>query len=131
MAGTYLADIVVLLHFLWVLFLIFGAFWGRRNRVVKWIHCGGLVLAFFIETFNWFCPLTYLEVWLRSRHSPLSAYSGSFIAHYVESLLYVQLPRALIVALTVGLCIMNIRIYRWKTPWRGKSRVDREQRRSD
>lgn len=125
------ADITVMLHFLWVLFLIFGAFWGSRNRYVKWLHIGGLCLAFFVETCNLFCPLTHLEVWLRSRYAPSSSYTGSFIAHYAESLLYIQLPRLLIVFLTAGLCIMNIFIYRGRTPWRRSRRGDRKKGRRD
>ena len=131
MVDRYLAEMIVLFHFLWVLFLIFGAFWGKRNRFVKWVHIGGLFLAFFIETFNWLCPLTHLEVWLRSRYSPTSAYAGSFISHYIELLLYIQLPRLLIVILTIGLCIMNIFIYRGKTPWRRRRAGDGEKRRSN
>ncbi len=109
-----LADSVVLIHFLWVLFLIFGALWGSRNRGVKIVHVLGLVFASVVEVCDWYCPLTHLEVWLRSRHNPAAAYTGSFVIHYLEKVLYMQLPRPLIVMLTIALCLFNFQLYRGK-----------------
>lgn len=107
-----LADSVVLVHFLWVLFLIFGGVWGRRNRTVKVVHVSGLIFAVIIETCDWYCPLTHLEVWFRSRHNPAEAYAGSFIIHYLEELLYIRLPRHLVAVLTVALAGFNLWLYR-------------------
>jgi hypothetical protein len=107
----FFADSVVLLHFLWILFLIFGGFWGRRNRLVRYIHLPGLVLAGFVEIFDWYCPLTHLEVWLRRRQSTAGGYTGSFIAHYLERIIYIDLSRRLIVVLTILLLAMNCVIY--------------------
>lgn len=101
------ADIVVLVHFLWVVFLIFGAFAGVRWRAVKVLHLAGLGYAFVLNLFGWYCPLTHVEVWARSRHDPGLAYTGSFIAHYAEELLYVGLPRHTLLVLTVILCGFN------------------------
>jgi hypothetical protein len=106
-----LADTVAVIHFLWILFLIFGAFWGRRNRTVRIIHICGLVLAFLVETLDWFCPLTDLEVFLR-RLGNGNPYPGAFIATYLNKIVYLQAPRALIVALTVLLCVVNAYLYR-------------------
>lgn len=105
-----LADAVVAVHFIWILFLIFGGWWGRRNRWVRRIHLAGLVLAFFVETFDWFCPLTHLEVWLAERGA-LSGYHGSFITHYLDKIIYVEAPRGLIVSLTIMICAGNAWFY--------------------
>src|SRR3972149_6482494 len=91
MLYRFLADAVVLIHFLWILFLISGAVWGMRNRAVKIIHLSGLAFAFIIEVFNFYCPLTYIEVWARARHDPASNYAGSFIIYYMENLIYISL----------------------------------------
>ena len=107
-----LADSVVALHFLWILFLIFGAFAGRRYQPVKYIHIGGLVFALMLQVFDWYCPLTHLEVWLRAKHDPGQAYAGSYIIHYLEKVIYTEVDRAVIVVLTMLLCGMNIWIYR-------------------
>lgn len=106
-----LADATVMVHLLWVLFLIFGAFPGVRWKVVKMIHVFGLALAMFIQAFDWYCPLTDLEVWLRSRQGPSAAYTGSFIAHYAEKLLYLNLPPGLILAGTVVVVVLNAWVY--------------------
>lgn len=113
-----LADAVVLTHFLWILFLIFGALWGRRNMGVKILHISGLAFAFVIEIFNWYCPLTHMEVWLRTRHDPTLSYTGSFIIHYLEKIIYIQLPYYLIALLTVLICGFNAWIYLGKTAYR-------------
>ncbi|MFN3533604.1 MAG: DUF2784 domain-containing protein [Candidatus Brocadia sp.] len=106
-----LADIVVLIHFLWIVFLILGAFAGVRIRLFKFLHIGGLIFAIFLQIMGWYCPLTYLEVWLRSMHDPSTAYPGSFIIHYVEKIVYIELSQNFILALTIILSGLNIWIY--------------------
>ncbi len=106
-----LADSVVLIHFLWIVFLFFGVFWGIKNKVVKIFHLSGLAFAFIIQVFDWYCPLTHLEVWLRSKHTSALTYTGSFIIHYVEEIVYVELSRTLILVLTITLCALNTWLY--------------------
>jgi hypothetical protein len=106
-----LADIVVFVHFLWILFLIFGVFWGIRNQKVKVIHLSGWAFAIIIQVFNWYCPLTDLEAWLRAKHDPTLSYSGSFIIHYVEKIVYVELPAPLIFVLSIFLAGLSSWLY--------------------
>jgi hypothetical protein len=106
-----LADGVVLFHFLWILFLIFGGFWGRRYRWVRLVHVPALFFAAWVELLDWYCPLTHLEVWLRRRQAPSLGYSGSFIAHYLERVIYLDVPRWVVVALTLLLCGVNGWLY--------------------
>ena len=106
-----LADITVVTHFLWILFLFFGGFWGVKNRAVKIFHIFGLVFALAIQIFDWYCPLTHLEVWLRSKHDPNISYTGSFIIHYVEKIVYIEISRPLIIIFTILLCGINAWLY--------------------
>ncbi len=106
-----LADIVVFVHFLWILFLIFGGLIGIRIRMVKTAHVAGLIFAAVIQVTGWYCPLTDLEVWLRSRQSAGAAYGGSFIIHYIEKIIYVQVPGGIILFLTILLCLFNGWLY--------------------
>jgi hypothetical protein len=106
-----LADLMVCLHFLWILFLFFGAFWGIRKRAFRLVHLFGLGLAFLIQTLDFYCPLTHLEVYFRSRHDPALAYSGSFLIYYLEKVVYLQVPHALILIATILLCGINILFY--------------------
>jgi len=106
-----LADIVVLIHMLWILFLIFGAFLGTRHRALKYIHLGGLGYAVLIQIFGWYCPLTHLEFWLRRLHNPLQVTSDSFLIHYVEKIVYLEISRQAIFVLTIMLLTFNLVIY--------------------
>jgi hypothetical protein len=106
-----LADIVVLIHFLWIVFLFFGAFWGIKNKGAKIFHLSGLAFAFIIQIFDWYCPLTHLEVWLRSKHSPFLTYAGSFIIHYVEKIVYIEISRFVVLIFTILLCGLNAWLY--------------------
>lgn len=108
------ADFVVFIHFLWILFLIFGAFIGRKYKILKTFHIIGLCFAIIIQIFGWYCPLTYLEVWLRHKHDPALSYSGSFIIHYVEKIVYIELSQGIIFLLTAMLVLISLYIYTGK-----------------
>lgn len=111
MIYKFLADLVVLLHFLWILFLFLGALWGRRNRLIKIFHLGGLGFAILLQTFDWYCPLTYLEVWLRAKHHSGIVYTGSYIIYYLERLIYLEISPFLILIFTLLLSAFNFWIY--------------------
>ncbi|MBI5195957.1 MAG: DUF2784 domain-containing protein [Nitrospirae bacterium] len=111
------ADIVVLTHFLWIIFLIFGAVWGRKYRPVKIFHLFGMGFAVVIQIFGWYCPLTHLEIRFRRMHNPEMTYSGSFIIHYIEKLVYVNISARTIFILTIVLAIITAWIY-LKKPWK-------------
>ena len=106
-----LADLTVALHFAWILFLFFGAFWGVRTRWVKYFHLVGLGFAFLIQILDWYCPLTHLEIYLRAKHNPSLAYAGSFIIYYLEQTVYLQIPHYAIVMATIFLCGLNVFLY--------------------
>lgn len=105
------ADLVVLVHFLWILFLICGAFIGRRYRLVKIFHMSGLGFAVIMQIYGWYCPLTHLEMWLRQKHDPSLTYSGSFIIHYIEKVIYIQLSPGIIFALTLTMIVVSGFVY--------------------
>jgi hypothetical protein len=111
-----LADIVVLVHLAWIGFLIAGALWGARRRTVMVVHIGALGYAVLMQVMGWYCPLTHLEFWLRTRYAPGAAWPGSFIAHYAEKLIYLEVTPRLIFEITLVLCALNVWVYlrAWK-----------------
>jgi hypothetical protein len=111
MSYRLLADLAVVVHFLWILFLIFGALAGRRHKVVKVIHLAGLLFAVILHVFSLTCPLTYAEIYFTKLADSAAAYSGSFIIHYVDRLVYIALPPGFLLALTVALALFNGLIY--------------------
>lgn len=108
------ADTVVIVHFLWIVFLFLGAIWGRKNKTVRFVHVSGLIFSVVMQVFDWYCPLTILEVWLRSKSDPVHAYAGSFIVYYAEKVVYLDLSRGLIFILTILLVAFNAGAYLMK-----------------
>jgi len=105
------ADFAVLIHLLWIIFLIVGAFIDRRYGAVMVIHISGLAFSIVMQIFGWYCPLTYLELWLRQQHTPSLTYSGSFIVHYMEKLVYFELSPLIIFVLTLILVAVSAYVY--------------------
>jgi len=103
---TSLADAIVLLHFGFVLFVVFGGLLVLRWRRVAWLHLPAAAWGAFVELYLNTCPLTPLENWLRAR-AGLSTYGGGFIDHYIVPVIYPPgltplLQAALGVALVAG-----------------------------
>lgn len=98
-----LADLTVVAHLGWILFLVFGVVFGRRCRWVRLVHLAGLGFAVLLTASGRFCPLTYLEVWLRDRAAGPGGYRGSFIGYYAERLVYLEVPRGVVLA---GACLI-------------------------
>jgi hypothetical protein len=104
------ADAVVVVHLLWIVFLIVGAIPGRRWVWVRWLHLAALIFSVALQVFGWVCPLTHVEVWLR-RTGGAQAYEGTFIRHYLESVVYATLPRGLLLAGTLLVAAVSLWIY--------------------
>ncbi len=106
-----LADIVVLVHSLWTLFLVLGALLGVRRRWAKVVHLLGLAYAGVTVPFDIPCPFSTLGVWLRTKQGAHSDYTGHFIAYYAEKILHIQLPFPFIEVATILLCLFNLWLY--------------------
>ncbi len=105
------ADLVVVIHFGFVLFSVFGALLLIRWRKIIWLHLPAAAWASWIEFSGRICPLTPLENWLRLKGGEY-AYSGDFVGHYLLPLLYPQnLTRKTQITLGAIVAGMNIAIY--------------------
>ncbi len=82
-----LADLTVLVHALFVLFVVFGGVAVLRRHRLAWLHLPAALWGVMIELGGWVCPLTYLENHFR-RLGGESGYSGTFLARYLEPVLY-------------------------------------------
>ena len=87
-----LAYFAILLHFVWILFLLFGVFIVWKWRRIVLFHVGGLLFSLILNIFGWYCPLTYLENALHFLHDGETMYSRPFIVEYIERLIYPDLP---------------------------------------
>ncbi len=82
-----LADMLVLLHLLFVAFVMAGGFLLLRWPRLAWLHLPAAAWGAAIEFTGGICPLTPLENRLRALGGE-SAYSGGFVEHYLLPILY-------------------------------------------
>ncbi len=60
-----LADLVVLTHLAFIIFVLLGGLLAFRWRWMPWAHLPVMVWGTAVELFGWVCPLTPLENILR------------------------------------------------------------------
>lgn len=120
-----LADLVIILHLLFILFALLGGLLALWHRWVLAIHLPAAIWACAIEFVGWICPLTPLENWLREA-SGSGGYRDGFIEHYLIPLIYpVTLTPQLQILLGVVVIVTNLMVYSWVIyRWR-KLRSDR------
>jgi hypothetical protein len=87
-----LADFVMLAHFVWILFLIFGLILALMRSKMAFVHVGGLLFTLFLNIMGWYCPLTSVESYLHTLAGSASTHSESFITQYLYHLIYPDLP---------------------------------------
>jgi len=87
MIWSLLADAVVILHFAFTLFTIFGGFLTWRWRWIAAVHLPAFAWGCWVEVSHSICPLTPLENHLR-RLGGEAGYPGGFLAHYLVRVLY-------------------------------------------
>ena len=87
MTDRLLADLVVLFHFLFIVFATLGGLLALRWRWVPWLHLPCAAWGVAIELTGRVCPLTPLENSLRAS-SGAAGYAGGFIEHYLLAAIY-------------------------------------------
>jgi hypothetical protein len=87
MLWSLLADALVVVHFGFTTFVIFGGFLAWRWRRVAFLHLPALAWGCWVEISSAICPLTPLENHLRHLGGE-AGYSGGFLAHYLSAILY-------------------------------------------
>ncbi|MCH7616076.1 MAG: DUF2784 domain-containing protein [Nitrospinae bacterium] len=108
---VFFADMVVLLHLGFVLFVMLGGLFVLQWKWVMWVHLPAAVWGALIEFTGWICPLTPLENWLREAGGE-QGYQSDFIEHYVMPLLYpTGLTREIQIFLGVLVILLNVGIY--------------------
>jgi hypothetical protein len=85
-----LADITVVAHLSFVLFVILGGLAVLRWQRLAWVHIPVFLYGAAIEFGGWICPLTHWENDLR-RLGAEAGYHGSFVEHYILPLIYPDL----------------------------------------
>jgi hypothetical protein len=95
------ADAVLLLHVLFVVFVVAGLALVLAGRLMSWawvrnwwfrvIHLAAIGVVVLQSWLGVICPLTKLEMALRDKAGD-TTYAGGFISHWLESILYYRAP---------------------------------------
>ncbi len=106
-----LANAVVVVHALFIVFIVFGGFLAWRWRWVAVLHVPCAVWGVLIEYNGWICPLTPLENSLRMRAGQ-QGYSGGFVEHYLLPAIYpAGLTPRIQVVLGTAVLVVNVITY--------------------
>ncbi len=111
MIASLIADALVLVHLIFILFVALGALLVLRRPMLAYLHLPCVLWGIAIELGGFICPLTPLEVQWRMAAGQ-AGYSGGFIDHYIMPLIYPPgLTRGIQVMLGFALVIFNGLIY--------------------
>ena len=114
MSGLYsaLASLVLMLHLLFILWVIFGALLAYSRPRLRWFHIICLLWGVLVELSPWPCPLTVLENWFEVQGG-VRLYQGGFLLHYLDATVYPDSSPTLLTMVGVAVCVLNLGLYGW------------------
>jgi hypothetical protein len=105
------ADMTVLLHTAFVLFVLLGGLATLRWRWLAWLHIPAALWGVIIEVGGYICPLTYLENYFRRRCGG-GDYGITFIEQYLVPVLYpIGLTRHVQILFGLSALLLNLALY--------------------
>lgn len=105
------ADLLVVLHLTFVVFVVAGGLLVLRWPKLAWVHLPAAAWGVIVEITGWICPLTPLENWLRE-HGASEVYAGDFVARYIVPTLYPEgLTRNSQLLMGGTVLILNVVVY--------------------
>lgn len=110
MAYRILAEIVLVIHFCFVIFVVLGGLPVVRRHYIAWLHVPAVIWSVLVEFFWWTCPLTTLENWLWQLGGE-AGYASGFIDYYISAVLYTELSPQFRLTLGLLLIVFNLLFY--------------------
>jgi len=108
-----LADLVLIIHLAFVIFVLCGGLLVWKWRWIAWLHLPAAGWGAVVEYTGWICPLTPLENWLREQGGGIGD-GQDFIARYVLPILYPgELTRNIQLLFGTVVVILNAAVYGW------------------
>lgn len=86
------ADFVIVIHFMWIVFIMLGFPVFLYFNLSGWrlIHLTALIATVIMQATQTVCPLTYLEAYLKSNDVTGTVYPGAFIIERIENIIYIE-----------------------------------------
>jgi hypothetical protein len=106
----FIAIAILSIHLLWILAVIFGAAFTRGRPVWSGLHVVSLIWGIVVELAPIACPLTLAEQYFEAG-AGIQPYEGSFIMHYLDKLIYPNLPWWVVASAGAGICVLNLVVY--------------------
>ena len=120
------ADLTLVVHLMFILFVVVGALLVIRFPRMVWLHVPAALWGTWVELAGRICPLTVLENQFR-RMAGQAGYAESFIEHYIIPVIYPSgLTRGIQLTLGVVVAGLHIRLYTYWLLRRRKTRINRE-----
>jgi len=110
---AFVAVVIVAVHLVWLGLVIFGAFWTRGRPVWSALHILALIWGIVVEVGPWPCPLTLAEEHFEAGAGTALS-QGGFLLHYLDAIVYPNLPDWVITSAGVAVCVLNLGIYGWR-----------------
>lgn len=108
-----LADLTLLAHFAFIIFVLLGGLLVLKWPQVAWLHIPAALWGALTEFFSLPCPLTPLEKHFQ-RLAGDTPYEGDFIERYLLPLIYpAGLTPTVQIVLGAIVVVLNIVIYGW------------------
>lgn len=105
------ADMIVLIHFGFILFVGVGGFLVIKWQNIAFLHIPAVIWGALIEFTGGICPLTPLENKFRLAGGE-AGFSGGFIEKYIISFIYPdELTRGLQTVIGFAVILINVSIY--------------------
>ena len=107
----WLSNLIIVIHFLFILFVLLGGMLVLRWPKWAWLHLPAICWGFLVELNGWICPLTPWENHLRQLAGKLM-YEGDFIGEYLIPLVYpINLTREMQYLFAALVVIVNSLLY--------------------
>jgi hypothetical protein len=107
------ADLIVILHLLFIVFVLLGGLLVARWNWVALPHLAAATWGALLEYLGWICPLTPLEQSLRQAAGE-AGYNGGFVEHYILPIIYPDyLTRDIQIGMGTVVVVFNLFVYSW------------------
>ena len=105
------ADLTLIVHFAFIIFVVFGALLFFVSTKIIYVHVPALIWGIYIELTHSVCPLTYLENWFLQKAN-LTTYSEGFFQNYLVPIVYPKnLTEDLQTYSAIALIVANMIMY--------------------